>query len=88
MAAERSLPVVSPQDPIRLLGILAVADLLKARQWAREEEGKQKRFLGLRGLAGGAEPSGRTARGQSSSLLRKEPGRLGVAITGGILDFT
>ena len=53
-SVERSLPVVSPQDPNRLLGILAVADLLKARQWAREEEGKRERFYGQRGLADGA----------------------------------
>ena len=46
LSTERSLPVVSPQDPIRLLGILGVTDLLKARQWAREEEGKREQFFG------------------------------------------
>ena len=46
ISAERSLPVVSPQDPIRLLGILGVTDLLKARQRASEEEGKREQFFG------------------------------------------
>jgi CBS domain-containing protein len=54
---ERSLPVVSPEDPGRLLGILTVTDLLKARQWAREEEGKREKFFGQRGLVGEANPS-------------------------------
>jgi H+/Cl- antiporter ClcA len=54
---ERSLPVVSPEDPAKLIGILTVTDLLKARQWAREEEGKREKFFGQRGLVSGANPS-------------------------------
>jgi chloride channel protein, CIC family len=41
----RRLPVVSPQDPTRLLGIVAIVDLLKARQRLVEEEAKRERFF-------------------------------------------
>ena len=48
----RRLPVVSPQDPTRLLGIVAIVDLLKARQRVLAEEDKRERFFGRRELTG------------------------------------
>src|SRR5512135_1215627 len=53
MAAERmaqmcvkQLPVVSPDDPNQLIGIVTVGDLLKAHQRLFEEEAQRERFYG------------------------------------------
>ena len=43
---EGALPVVAPDDPDRLLGIVSLGDLLKARQRLVEEESKRERFFG------------------------------------------
>ena len=45
----KQLPVVSPDDPNQLIGIVTVGDLLKAHQRLVEEEAKRERFYG-RGL--------------------------------------
>lgn len=45
----KQLPVVSPDDPNQLIGIVTVGDLLKAYQRLFEEEAKRERFYG-RGL--------------------------------------
>ena len=45
----KQLPVVSPDDPNQLIGIVTVGDLLKAHQRLFEEEAKRERFYG-RGL--------------------------------------
>ena len=45
----KQLPVVSPDDPNKLIGIVTVGDLLKAHQRLFEEEAKRERFYG-RGL--------------------------------------
>jgi H+/Cl- antiporter ClcA len=42
----KQLPVVSPDAPARLLGIVTVGDLLKARQRIFEEEATRERFYG------------------------------------------
>lgn len=42
----KQLPVVSPDDPNKLIGIVTVGDLLKAHQRLFEEEGKRERFYG------------------------------------------
>jgi CIC family chloride channel protein len=52
-AGVKRLPVVAPDDPGRLVGIVVIGDLLKARQRIVEEEAKRERFFGQRGLAGG-----------------------------------
>jgi CBS domain-containing protein len=53
LAAERMaregvkrLPVVAPEEPGRLLGLVTLGDLLKARRRLIEEEAKRERFLG------------------------------------------
>ena len=53
LSGDRRLPVISPQDPTRLLGIVAIVDLLKARQRVLEEEAKRERFIGRPELTGG-----------------------------------
>ncbi len=50
----KRLPVVAHDDPGRLVGIVVIGDLLKARQRIVEEEGFRERFFGKPRLAGGA----------------------------------
>jgi chloride channel protein, CIC family len=45
----KRLPVVAPDNPSRLVGIVTIGDLLKARQHMVEEEAKRERFFGQRG---------------------------------------
>jgi CBS domain-containing protein len=56
-AGVKRLPVVSPDDPGRLVGIVVIGDLLKARQRIVEEEAKRERFFGHRGVAEGVNPA-------------------------------
>jgi CBS domain-containing protein len=56
-AGVKRLPVVAPDDPGRLVGIVVIGDLLKARQRLVEEEAKRERFFGHRGLAEGVNPA-------------------------------
>jgi CBS domain-containing protein len=42
------LPVVDPDNPGRLVGILTRSDLLKPREMHVEEEGKRERFYAAR----------------------------------------
>ena len=42
----KQLPVVSPDDPHQLVGIVTVGDLLKAHQRLFEEEAQRERFYG------------------------------------------
>jgi CIC family chloride channel protein len=56
-AGVRRLPVVDPADPDRLLGLLTVSDLLKARQRLVQEELKRERFLGPRWSEPGPSPT-------------------------------
>jgi CBS-domain-containing membrane protein len=44
----RRLPVVAPDDPGRLIGIVTIGDLLKARRRIIEEEVQRERFFGVR----------------------------------------
>jgi H+/Cl- antiporter ClcA/CBS domain-containing protein len=44
-AGVKRLLVVGPEDPARLLGIVTLGDLLKARQQLLEEEARRERFL-------------------------------------------
>ena len=46
LSGDRRLPVISPEDPTRLLGIVAIVDLPKARQRLLEEEARRERFIG------------------------------------------
>ncbi len=48
----RRLPVVSLQDPTRLVGIVAIVDLLKARQRMIDEEATRERYFNRRELVG------------------------------------
>jgi hypothetical protein len=57
LAGVKRLPVVAPEDPGRLVGIVVIGDLLKARQRIVEEEAKRERFFGHRGLAEGVNPA-------------------------------
>jgi CIC family chloride channel protein len=41
------LPVVSPDDPTRVVGLITRSDLLKPRVRIVEEEGKRERFIKL-----------------------------------------
>jgi hypothetical protein len=41
------VPVVSRDDPTKLLGIISLSDLLKARERACHDEDKRERFFGL-----------------------------------------
>lgn len=43
------LPVVSPDDPTKLVGIITRSDLLKPRARSVEEEGQRERFFGIGG---------------------------------------
>jgi chloride channel protein, CIC family len=52
-AGVKRLPVVAPEDPGRLVGIVVIGDLLKARQHIVEEEAKRERFFGQRDIVGG-----------------------------------
>ena len=45
-AGVKRLPVVAPDDPDRLLGIVALGDLLQARYRLLNEESKRERFYG------------------------------------------
>jgi H+/Cl- antiporter ClcA len=56
-AGVKRLPVVSPDDPGRLVGIVVIGDLLKARQRIVEEEAKRERFFGQRGLVSDVNPA-------------------------------
>lgn len=49
----KRLPVVAVDDPSRLVGIVVIGDLLKARQRIVEEEAKRERFIGRREIIGG-----------------------------------
>ena len=49
----KRLPVVAPDDPTRLVGIVVIGDLLKARQRIVEEEAKRERFFGQHGVVSG-----------------------------------
>ena len=42
------LPVVAPDDPDQVIGMVTRSDLLKARARCAEEEGRRERFLGFR----------------------------------------
>lgn len=42
----KRLPVVHPDQPTKLVGIVTLGDLLKARQRTLEEEAKRERFFG------------------------------------------
>jgi chloride channel protein, CIC family len=44
-AGVKRLPVIAPDDPNRLVGIVTIGDLLKARQRIVEEEARRERFL-------------------------------------------
>jgi CIC family chloride channel protein len=46
----KRLPVVNLEEPAKMIGIVTLSDLLKARQRLLEEEAKRERFFGL-GLA-------------------------------------
>ncbi len=52
----KQLPVVSATDPNKMVGIVSLTDLLKARQHIMEEEAKRERFFGP-GLAKHAVPT-------------------------------
>jgi CBS domain-containing protein len=41
------LPVVSPDDPRQIIGMVTRSDLLKPRAISAEEEGKRERFIGV-----------------------------------------
>jgi CBS domain-containing protein len=43
------LPVVSPEDPRKVVGLVTRSDLLKGRARFLEEESKRERFIGTRG---------------------------------------
>ena len=45
-AGVKRLPVVAPDDPGRLVGIVAIGDLLQARQRIVIEEDRRERFFG------------------------------------------
>ena len=45
-AGVKRLPVVSPDDPARLVGIVSLSDLLKARHRLLDEESRRERFYG------------------------------------------
>ncbi len=49
----KRLPVVAPDDPTRLVGIVVIGDLLKARQRIVEEEAKRERFFGQHRVGSG-----------------------------------
>jgi H+/Cl- antiporter ClcA/predicted transcriptional regulator len=49
----KRLPVVSPDDPDRLLGIVALGDLLQAIERQRDEESRRERFYGPKQAAPG-----------------------------------
>jgi CBS domain-containing protein len=53
----KRLPVVAADDPSRLVGIVVIGDLLKARLRIVEEEAKRERFFGRREIAGGMNTS-------------------------------
>ena len=55
-AGVKRLPVVAPDDPCRLVGIVVIGDLLKARQWLVEEEAKRERFFGQARARRGSQP--------------------------------
>jgi CBS domain-containing protein len=55
-SGNRRLPVVSSQDPTRLVGIVAIADLLKARLRMLDEEARRERFFNDREPSGGVNP--------------------------------
>jgi CBS domain-containing protein len=55
-SGNRRLPVVSSQDPTRLIGIVAIADLLKARLRMLDEDATRERFFNDRELSGGVNP--------------------------------
>jgi H+/Cl- antiporter ClcA/CBS domain-containing protein len=50
------LPVVDRDDPSRLLGMLSLRDLLKARQRDLDTEQRRERMIGFGGLVGGQAP--------------------------------
>jgi CBS domain-containing protein len=56
-AGVKRLPVVAADDPSRLVGIVVLGDLFKARQRIIEEEAKRERFFGRREIVGGMNPS-------------------------------
>ena len=49
-AGVKRLPVVAPDDPGRLLGIVSLGDLLQARQRLLDEESKREQFYGPKRL--------------------------------------
>jgi len=52
-AGVKRLPIVAPDEPGRLLGIVSLGDLLRARQRLLDEESKRERFYGSRQPAPG-----------------------------------
>jgi chloride channel protein, CIC family len=46
-SSQKRVPVVSRDDPTKLLGIISLSDLLKARERACHDEDKRERFFGL-----------------------------------------
>ena len=42
------LPVVSPEEPTKVIGMITRSDLLKPCARSVEEEGKRERFIGVR----------------------------------------
>jgi chloride channel protein, CIC family len=52
-AGIKRLPVVAPDDPGRVLGIVSLGDLLQARQRQLDEESRRERFYGPRQAAPG-----------------------------------
>jgi len=46
-SAQKRVPVVSREDPTKLLGIVSLSDLLKARERAGHDEAKRERFYGF-----------------------------------------
>jgi len=46
------LPVVAPEDPKKVIGIVTRSDLLKPRARSAAEEEKRQRFIGLGRAAG------------------------------------
>ena len=57
-AGIKRLPVVAPDDPGRVLGIVSLGDLLQARQRQLDEESRRERFYGPGQTAPGP-PAGR-----------------------------
>lgn len=56
-AGVKRLPVVDPDDPTRLVGLVTLGDLLKSRRRRLEEEDRRERFLGPEPARGRPRPA-------------------------------